>query len=85
MDPIHNINNINVRNVYIPNYNVGINDIPNIHPPVTLDLGFPIVDIPGCVEAHPENRRKSKLLPNLSEDDSKSAMTFCPSWAVSIL
>ena len=78
MDPIDNINNINVRSVYIPNHNVDINNIPNIHPPITLDLGFPIVEMPGCVEAHPENRRKSKLLPNLSEDDSKSVMTFCP-------
>ena len=70
--------NINVRGVYIPQNRVNVNDIPNIHPPVTLDLGFPIVEMPGCVEAHPENRRKSKLLPNLSEDDSKSVMTFCP-------
>ena len=78
MDPIDNINNINVRSVYIPNHNVDINNIPNIHPPITVNLGFPIVEMPGCVEAHPENRRKSKLLPNLSEDDSKSVMTFCP-------
>ena len=72
------IPNINVRGVYIPRHNVRVNEIPNIHPPVTLDLGFPIVEIPGCVEAHPENARKSKLLPNLSEDDSKSVMTLCP-------
>jgi len=75
VDPIPDIS---VREFYIPRHNLHLNEIPNIHPPVTLDLGFPIVEIPGCVEAHPENTRKSKLLPNLSEDDSKSVMTFCP-------
>ena len=30
--------------------------IQDIYVPVTLQLGFPIVDIPGCVEMHKDNK-----------------------------
>ena len=30
--------------------------VPNNDVPVTIQLGFPIVDMPGCVEAHPDNK-----------------------------
>jgi len=32
--------------------------IPNA-PPVTVDIGVPIVNIPGCVEAHKENDKNT--------------------------
>ena len=44
--------------------------------PVTVDIGKPIVDIPGCVEVHPENKypngTKNK---QLAKDDD--TVTFC--------
>ena len=45
-------------------------------PPVTQEVGVPIVNIPGCVEAHEQNtnREKSGIL---SEDDPKGVKTFC--------
>lgn len=45
-------------------------------PPVTVEIGVPIVNIPGCVEAHEQNtsREKSGIL---SEDDPKGVKTFC--------
>jgi len=55
--------------------------LPNIHPPVTVQLGFPIVDIPGCVEVHPDNENKVTKLPfdkNLVNDDPKGSITICP-------
>ena len=55
--------------------------LPNIHPPVTVQLGFPIVDIPGCVEVHPDNENKVTKLPfdkNLVNDDPKGTTTICP-------
>ena len=79
MDPIDNINNINVRSVYIPNHNVDINQIPNIHPPVTLDLGFPIVEMPGCVESHQDNQTKGKPWDrDLVNDDPGASTVLCP-------
>ena len=53
----------------------------NIHPPVTLQLGFPIVELPGCVEFHPDDQNKVTRLPfdkNLVNDDPKGAQTACP-------
>lgn len=45
-------------------------------PPITQEIGVPIVNIPGCVEAHEQNttREKSGVL---SEDDPKGVKTFC--------
>ena len=42
-------------------------------PPIVLDVGLPIVDVPGCVEAH----EKSDKNENLLEDDPKGTKTFC--------
>ena len=47
-----------------------------VAPPVTVEIGLPIVDIPGCVEAHEQNtdRERSGVL---SEDDPKGVKTYC--------
>jgi hypothetical protein len=42
-------------------------------PPVTMDVGTPIVNIPGCVEAHKDNKENV----NLKEADDKGVMTLC--------
>lgn len=41
--------------------------------PVTVDIGFPIVNVPGCVEAHEANNTNKNLL----QDDSRGVLTFC--------
>ena len=45
-------------------------------PPVTQEVGVPVVDMPGCVEAHEQNssREKSGIL---SEDDPKGVKVYC--------
>ena len=64
---------------------VGVPDIPIIHPsfqppivpwapPVTVNIGSPIVDMPGCVEAHPEDKGKS---PSLPKEDPDGTVTLC--------
>tara|TARA_B100000287_G_scaffold18692_1_gene18733 strand:+ start:156 stop:977 length:822 start_codon:yes stop_codon:yes gene_type:complete len=83
MDPIPNVPVINVRGndislQYIRPWMIQQPYVPNFDP-VTNYLGFPIVDIPGCVETHPEENRKSQQLPNLVGDDGKSVQTLCPS------
>ena len=42
-------------------------------PPVTLQLGTPIVQIPGCVEANQDSSKSGTLI----IDDPKSAQTYC--------
>ena len=72
----------------IPEINVdqvGIPDIPKwltssppqaipIYPPVTQQIGVPIIDIPGCVEAHEQDDGKNK---NLTGDDPKGVKAYC--------
>ena len=42
-------------------------------PPVVVNIGIPVVDIPGCVEAH-ETNSKSKTV---GGDDPKGLVTYC--------
>jgi hypothetical protein len=42
-----------------------------VAPAVTLQIGTPIVDLPGCVEAHPDGGLQ------LAQDDSRGAKTYC--------
>ena len=43
--------------------------------PVTTVIGTPIVDMPGCVEAHESNNSNDNLL----QDDPRGVLTFCNS------
>jgi hypothetical protein len=44
-----------------------------IYPPVTTQVGTPIVNIPGCVEAH----RDSSENQNLKNEDREGTVTYC--------
>ncbi len=48
-------------------------EIP-VAPPVTVNLGFPIIDMPGCVEWHPDDKRAG----NLPVKDKDGVKTLCP-------
>ena len=66
--------------------NVGINriEIPNIHyyvphtqtVPFILNIGSPVVNMPGCVKYHPDSA-KNRETPNLKEDDSTGTKVLC--------
>ena len=75
--PFIKINDINVRNLNVPHIHTFSYDLPTPvapgHPRVTEYIGRPIVDIPGCVEAHPNDRNAQ----NLPEDDPSKVQTFC--------
>ena len=81
---INNIPNIQVQNVgiyQIPTWQIRHPFIPN-HYPVTNHMGFPIVDIPGCVTMHKDDKYHRSGLPvdkSLVENDPDKAMTLCPS------
>jgi len=80
------INEIGVPNVTIPqvkqsDWIYGIPFIPNNDPPVTLQIGFPIVDMPGCVKMHKDNQDHVTRLPfdkDLVNQDPKGSTTLCP-------
>ena len=74
-----NIPDIGVRSIRIV-------QIPDVHswtqvaplniphaPPVTLEIGLPIINIPGCVEAHEQNNKSSTIF----KDDSNGVRVFC--------
>ena len=46
-----------------------------IYPPITTQVGVPIVDIPGCVEAHEQDEKGSTK--NLQADDPKGVKVYC--------
>ena len=71
----------NIPNVYIPKWMITQPNIDNLIPPVVVNIGNPIVDIPGCVKAHKDNKKHKTGIPidkDLVKNDSKNAMTLCP-------
>ena len=77
-----NVYMANVRDLDIPETRVWMNEPPQAVPvdvPVVVNIGKPIVDMPGCVTVHKENvkqRSKNKMLVN---DDPKGNTTLCDS------
>ena len=74
---IYEIGVPNIYSYYVPHYYAPTVVAPG-HPSVLQFIGRPVVDIPGCVQAHREENRKTKLLPELADDDPNEIMTLCP-------
>ena len=81
----HNqINDINVSDVNVPRihtHEIPYTNIPIHQVPVTLQIGNPIVDIPGCVDMHQDNKNHVSRLPidkDLVNQDPKGSFTLCP-------
>ena len=56
MGKVH-INNITVKkldipNIYTPDWMSRQPNVEHLVPPVVLNIGNPIIDMPGCVKAH---------------------------------
>ena len=71
----------NIPNVYIPSWMVIQPNVDNLIPPVVVNIGNPVVDMPGCVKAHKDNKRHKNNIPidkDLVENDEGNAMTLCP-------
>ena len=79
MDDYISIPNIGIQKV-------GVNEIqiPNVTktvpiyqpPPVVVNIGVPIVDMPGCVKFHPD-AKKNREQPNLKDEDSSNVRVLC--------
>lgn len=69
-----NLRDISIQDIEIPDWTKQYPTALPINPPVTLDIGLPIVNIPGCVEAHESNNpRNEKLI----DDDDNGMLVFC--------
>ena len=69
-----NIRDIDIREIDIPRSLTSESPLAiPIYPPVTTEIGIPIVNIPGCVEAHTDSDRNT----NLKNEDDKGTMTLC--------
>lgn len=74
-----NSTQINISEINIPIVTDQLPVVPQaipIYPPVTSQVGIPIINIPGCVEAHEQNDSKEKS-GILSEDDPKGVKVYC--------
>ena len=68
------IRSVEVRDIRIPSWMTNQPRIPSA-PPVTVQVGVPVIDIPGCVEAHLDNKKGTN--DKLVEDDPDGARVFC--------
>ena len=72
------INEVNIPDIRVyqpPRWATDANAI-FASPPVTQEIGVPVVDMPGCVEAHEQNSSKEKS-GILSDDDPKGVKVYC--------
>jgi hypothetical protein len=71
------LQNIRINDIFIPEPAEWMTSSPPtaipIYPPVTSEIGTPIVNIPGCVEAHKDNQENVSL----KDEDPESVMTLC--------
>ena len=68
------IPNINIHDIRMPTarvFELPPTAVHNIFVPVTVNIGSPIVNMPGCVESHPDGG------PQLAKDDPKGTRIFC--------
>ena len=84
MEPIPKID---IPNVVIPQFGTnevwlnGVPFVPSNHAPVTLQIGFPIVEMPGCVTMHKDNKDHITKMPfdhDLVNQDPKGSTVLCP-------
>jgi len=79
---IHTIrnNDISIPNVFVPNWQNVERQVDHLVPPVVLNIGNPIINMPGCVKAHQDNQMHVSGLPkdkNLVNQDPDRAMIVC--------
>ena len=71
---------VRIPNVFVPNWQSQQPSVDHLVPPVVLNIGNPIVDMPGCVKAHQDNQMHVSGLPkdkNLVDQDPDKAMIVC--------
>ena len=78
--PRINVKEVDIPNIYLPDWMSRQPNVDHLVPPVVLNIGNPIVNIPGCVKMHRDNQYHNNGLPidkGLVENDPDQAMTVC--------
>ena len=78
--PRIHVKEVDIPNIYLPDWMSRQPNVEHLVPPVVLNIGNPIVDMPGCVKMHRDNQYHNNGLPidrNLVENDPDRAMTLC--------
>ena len=78
--PTIEIEEVSVQEVYVPNWIQQQPTVDYLVPPVVLNIGNPIVNMPGCVKSHRDNQYHKSGLPvdkNLVEQDPDKAIILC--------
>ena len=66
-----------IPEIRTPNYLINPPQALPIYPPVTAEIGIPVVNIPGCVEAHKDSNENQ----NLKANDDDGLVTYCDAGA----
>ena len=77
---IHTIRNNNVNIPNVTHWMIRQPTVDHLVPPVVLQIGNPIVNMPGCVKMHKDNQYHNNGIPidkGLVENDPDRAMTVC--------
>jgi len=77
--PIYN-HPVRIHNVFVPNWQNVERQVDHLVPPVVLNIGNPIINMPGCVKAHQDNQMHVSGLPkdkDLVNQDPDRAMIVC--------
>ena len=78
--PRINVKEVDIPNIYTPDWMSLQPNVDHLVPPVVLNIGNPIVNIPGCVKMHRDNQYHNNGLPidkGLVENDPDQVMTLC--------
>ena len=78
--PHIHVKDVDIPNIYVPDWMTRQPNVDRLVPPVVLNIGNPIVDMPGCVKMHRDNQYHNNGLPidrNLVENDPDQAMILC--------
>ena len=67
------IHNIGIRTREIPDYDLSLKLTLPRTPPVTLSIGSPIIELPGCVEYNSGNKESNQLV----DDDPRGNRVLC--------
>ena len=74
MDPIPDIQVEPIATFFVPVRSLPTEFLLPAAPPVTVIIGVPVVEMPGCVEWHPDDKRAG----NLPIEDDNGVKTLCP-------
>ena len=74
MDQIPDIQVEPINTVFVPVRPLPTEFLLPSAPPVTVIIGVPVVEMPGCVEWHPDDKRAG----NLPIEDDNGVKTLCP-------